>query len=78
MPFSINDEKLAQKLIDSNEEFKQLFDEHKNLDIQVNQLFKKRLLSSEDENQLAELKKLKLKGRDEMQRILNLAKESAS
>lgn len=70
MPFAAKDKLIVEKLIEVNPDFKRLFEEHQELDEKVAKLFGKKTLSPQDEIDLTQLKKLKLKGRDEMWRIL--------
>ncbi len=57
------------QLLDENKEYKKLQEEHVFLDDKVSQFTQQKFLTSQEELELAMLKKLKLAGKDRMQRI---------
>jgi uncharacterized protein YdcH (DUF465 family) len=65
-----NDLQLIRKLIPKNKELKILWDEHLEYEEKLDQLNKRRYLSTEEEMKRKELQKLKLKGKDRIAEIL--------
>ncbi len=61
------EDKLVQKLLEEDDEFRNLFSEHRQLDEKVAVLEKKEILSIEDELEIKQFKKLKLSLKDKMQ-----------
>lgn len=61
------EDKLVQKLLEEDDEFRNLFSEHRQLDEKVAVLEKKEILSVEDELEIKQFKKLKLSLKDKMQ-----------
>ncbi|NIP38379.1 MAG: DUF465 domain-containing protein [Candidatus Dadabacteria bacterium] len=61
------DDNLVQKLLEEDEEFKNLFSEHRQLDEKVAILEIKENLSTAEELEIKQLKKLKLALKDKMQ-----------
>ncbi len=57
------------QLLDENKEYKKLQKEHAFLDDKVSQFTQQKFLTSQEELELAMLKKLKLAGKDRMQQI---------
>jgi uncharacterized protein YdcH (DUF465 family) len=68
MPMLTQD--VRQTLLARNPEFRQLFEEHSRCDIRLKQILTQVYLCSEDLVQEAVLKKLKLRLKDEMERIV--------
>lgn len=64
------EEELVSRLLQENEEFRKLYDEHQNLERQIDELQKHLHLSPEEELQVNTLKKLKLQGKDRMAELL--------
>lgn len=64
------DEKVVQKLVSSNFEFKQLHREHQTLETKIHELASKKYVSEKEEMLRRELQKKKLSGRDRMEEIL--------
>ena len=62
---------LVHSLLESNETFKHLYEQHRDLDRQVIEFDKKIYLSSDQQLEVARLKKLKLRKKDEMEAILS-------
>ena len=67
--------KIVEKLIATNEDFKKLHDEHNLLDEQVKELFSKMEVSPSAELEIKRLKKLKLAGKDKMQKMILAVEE---
>jgi len=68
MPISPRD--IREQLLASNPEYQQLVQEHSRYDSQIEQLSKASFLSGEDLVQEAELKKRRLRVKDEMERFV--------
>jgi len=64
------DQTLLQNLTETNPRFRMLYEEHCLFEKQLIEYEKKGLLSSQEEVDLNKIKKMKLAGRDEMERIL--------
>lgn len=71
-----NDLLLIRKLIPKNKELKVLWDEHLEYEEKLDQLNKRRYLSTEEEVRRKELQKLKLKGKDKIAEILRSYRDS--
>lgn len=65
-----NDLQLIRKLIPKNKELKVLWDEHLGYEEKLEQLNKRRYLSTEEEMKRKEIQKLKLRGKDRIAEIL--------
>ena len=61
------EDKLVQKLLEEDDEFRNLFSEHRQLDEKVAILENKEILAVEDELKIKQFKKLKLTLKDKMQ-----------
>ena len=61
------EDKLVQKLLEEDDEFRNLFSEHRQLDEKVAVLENKETLTVEDELEIKQFKKLKLSLKDQMQ-----------
>ncbi|VAX19141.1 hypothetical protein MNBD_NITROSPINAE03-1797 [hydrothermal vent metagenome] len=64
------DDSVITRLLDENEEYKQLNEEHMDLKSKVELLRQKKHLSPEEDYELAQLKKKKLVGKDRMEKII--------
>lgn len=64
------DLQLIRKLIPKDRELKELWDEHLGYEEKLEQLNKRRYLSTEEEMRRKELQKLKLHGKDRIEEIL--------
>ena len=71
-----NDLQLIRKLIAKNRELKELWDEHLDYEQKLEQLNRRRYLSTEEEIKRKELQKLKLKGKDRIAEILRDYRET--
>ena len=71
-----NDLVLIRRLIPKNKELKTLWDEHLEYEAKLEQLNKRRYLSTEEEMRRKELQKLKLKGKDRIAEILRGHREA--
>lgn len=67
---------VVAKLINENDEFKKLQDEHAQLESELEELSQKKFLSVEEDLRFKELKKMKLAGKDRMTQILSQAKSA--
>ena len=64
------DQTVVQTLFDSNPRFRLLYEEHRLLEKELNQLEDRPFLTPEDEIEKKKIQKLKLAGKDEMERII--------
>jgi uncharacterized protein YdcH (DUF465 family) len=64
------DLQLIRKLIPKDRELKELWDEHLDYEEKLEQLNRRRYLSTEEEMRRKELQKLKLHGKDRIEEIL--------
>lgn len=64
------DATLIEKLSRENEEFRQLLDQHRSLEKDLQEYEKKSYLTSEELLEKTRLKKMKLAGKDRMEAIL--------
>ncbi len=69
------EDKLVQKLLEEDDEFRNLFSEHRQLDKKVAVLENKETLSVEDELEIKQFKKLKLSLKDKMQKKIKELKK---
>jgi uncharacterized protein YdcH (DUF465 family) len=67
------EEELVAKLLEENEEFRKLYDEHQDLENKLEEFKKLRHLIPDDEVQVNTLKKLKLQGKDRMAQIIQIS-----
>ncbi|MFY9399351.1 MAG: DUF465 domain-containing protein [Desulfomonilia bacterium] len=68
--------RLIRRLIPKNRELKKLWDEHLEYEEKLEQLNRKRYLSTEEEVRRKEIQKLKLRGKDRIEEILRTYRES--
>jgi hypothetical protein len=64
------DQGLVQELFDNNPRFRMLFEEHRLLEKELSELEDRSYLTPEQEFEKKKMQKLKLAGKDEMERIL--------
>jgi uncharacterized protein YdcH (DUF465 family) len=64
------DLQLIRKLIPKDKDLKGLWDEHQGYEEKLEQLNKRRYLSTEEEIRRKEIQKLKLQGKDKIEEIL--------
>lgn len=64
------DLQLIRKLIPKDKELKRLWDEHLDYEEKLDQLNKRRYLSTEEEMRRKEIQKIKLHGKDRIEEIL--------
>ncbi len=64
------DQTLVHELFDSNPRFRMLFEEHRLLEKELRQFEDRPYLTPEEEFEKKKMQKLKLAGKDEMERIL--------
>ncbi|MEA2108027.1 MAG: hypothetical protein U9P07_01225 [Pseudomonadota bacterium] len=67
---SLSDERLIEKLCRQHEEFKRVFQEHREYERQLGSFAGKTFLTTDEELDVARLKKLKLKAKDRMFRLM--------
>lgn len=72
----IPDDPLKQELIESNEEFRALFEQHQTFERRLEELQDQSLLSEEDELEEKQIKRHKLHLKDKMEMILRAHRES--
>ena len=63
------------RLLTENKEYRGLYEEHRMLEGKLEEMSQKRLLSPEEDLELKQLKKLKLAGKDRMERLIYKARE---
>jgi uncharacterized protein YdcH (DUF465 family) len=66
------DQSLVERLFDGNPRFRMLYEEHLLLEKELQKLSQKPYLSSDEEVEKKKVQKLKLAGKDEMDRILRI------
>ncbi len=64
------DLQLIRRIIPKDQELKKLWDEHLDYEEKLDQLNKRRYLSTEEEVRRKEIQKLKLQGKDKIEEIL--------
>lgn len=64
------DQTLLQNLIENNPRFRMLYEEHNLFEKQLSEFEKKSFLSPQEELDKNKIKKMKLVGKDEMEKIL--------
>ena len=64
------DQTVLQDLIDNNPRFRMLYEEHLLFEKQLTEFDKKPYLSSQEQLEKNKIKKMKLVGKDEMEKIL--------
>ncbi|HON37291.1 MAG: DUF465 domain-containing protein [Desulfomonilia bacterium] len=67
---------MIRRLIPKNKELKKLWDEHLEYEEKLEQLNKRRYLSTEEEIRRKEIQKLKLRGKDRIEEILRSYREN--
>jgi uncharacterized protein len=67
------DRSLVERLFDGNPRFRMLYEEHLLLEKELSKLNQKTFLSSDEEVEKKKVQKLKLAGKDEMDRILRIS-----
>jgi uncharacterized protein YdcH (DUF465 family) len=67
----MNESELIEKLLEEDEEFKNIYFEHRELDEVVNSLEKKENMTFDDEVEVRRLKKIKLSLKDRMESHIN-------
>lgn len=65
------DQNVLQGLLDSNSRFRMLYEEHILFEKKLSEYEKKGFLTPQEELEKNKVKKMKLAGKDEMERILN-------
>ena len=64
------DQNVLQTLLDSNPRFRMLYEEHSLFEKRLAEFEKKGFLSPQEEVEISKVKKMKLAGKDEMERII--------
>ena len=72
----MSDEEIIETLKKDNEEFRRLYQEHRELDSMLSELDKKLFLTPEEEFQVHRLKKEKLSKKDKIAELINNFKRS--
>ena len=67
---------IVEELLNSNEEFKKLWEEHEELNQKVDEMSLKPYLTPEEEVELKRLKLVKLKGKEKLVSILDEYKKT--
>jgi uncharacterized protein len=70
------DLQLIRKIIPKDQELKRLWDEHLEYEEKLDQLNKRRYLSTEEEIRRKEIQKRKLQGKDKIEEILRKYRDS--
>jgi uncharacterized protein YdcH (DUF465 family) len=70
------DEGLKQDLLETDDEFRRLFEEHQNYERRLEQIHQKSFLSPEDEHEAKQIKLHKLGLKDKMEIILRAYRET--
>lgn len=65
------DNEIVEKMIRTNEDFKSLFEDHINMEQDLEALYSLKYFPPEVEARIKEIKKLKLRGKDKMELILS-------
>ncbi len=65
------DQNVLQNLLDNNSRFRMLYEEHILFEKKLSEYEKKAFLSPQEEVEKNKVKKMKLAGKDEMERILH-------
>ncbi|WP_244403738.1 DUF465 domain-containing protein [Flexistipes sinusarabici] len=68
---------VVQELLETNKEFKELFDEHVKLEQDLEALYSLKYIPPEVEQKIKEIKKIKLRGKDRMEQIISEHKKSS-
>ena len=63
----------VNQLLNANEEFRELYEEHDDLETRVIKMTQQKITTAEDEVELQRLKKIELAGKDRMVQILGEA-----
>ena len=64
------DQNLLQTLLDNNSRFRMLYEEHSLFERRLAEFEKKNFLSPQEEIEILNVKKMKLAGKDEMERLV--------
>lgn len=64
------DMELIEQLVYENAKFRMLFEEHQLLERELDELERKKFLTTEEELERKKIQKIKLAGKDEMTRIM--------
>ena len=64
------DDGLKQELLETDDEFRRLFEEHQNYERRLDEIHQKSFLSPEDEHEAKQIKLHKLSLKDKMEHIL--------
>jgi len=69
---------VVNRLLAENEEYKKLHEEHSAFESKLEELNQKKYLSPEEDVEFKHIKKLKLVGKDRMERILSATRAGAN
>lgn len=70
------DEGLKQELLETDDDFRRLFEEHQNYEKRLEEIHQKSFLSPEDEHEAKQIKLYKLGLKDKMEIILRAYRET--
>ncbi len=73
----MKDSEIKKILVESDEEFKKIYEEHQNYENQLKNFQDKHFLTSEEELEVKKIKKKKLFLKDKMQQIINEYKKES-
>jgi uncharacterized protein YdcH (DUF465 family) len=65
------DQNVLQHLLDTNSRFRMLYEEHSLFEKRLSEYGKKGFLSPQEELEILNVKKMKLAGKDEMERLVS-------
>lgn len=65
------DQNVLQDLLETNPQFRMLYEEHSLFEKRLAEFEKKGFLSAQDEVEILTVKKMKLAGKDEMERLVS-------
>jgi uncharacterized protein YdcH (DUF465 family) len=72
----INDPGLKQELLETNEDFRRLYEEHQDYEKRLESIYQKALMSQEDEAEQKRIKLHKLSLKDQMEQIMRASRGS--
>ncbi|MGD2295032.1 MAG: DUF465 domain-containing protein [Candidatus Aminicenantes bacterium] len=72
----MDEEKLKALLLETNEEFKRVYEQHQNYERDLGELQSKSFLSEEEKIQIVKLKKKKLKLKDKLYAVMSEYRKS--
>ena len=73
----INDPGLKQELLETNKDFRRLYEEHQHYEQRLEGIYQKALMSQEDEAEQKRIKLHKLNLKDQMEQIMRATRVTA-